>query len=611
MAGVFYELTREALIRRGTITIDIVTGASAGAITATLASYYLLGTEPLPVDAKKSLFYQAWVEKVDIEAISGLGKGAEKDEETGKLNWSLLSGEAIKQISDELVGNFKEKLKQAIRQKIEQGEKPFLGPLALTVTLTNLEGLLKKTDFPRGAVGDTSDQEKIKTISSAETRQFLFHSGLLNSQDKLTKLGDMWEKAELSCRASGAFPVAFPPVGDRSNIRNLNLTDLSEDYFVNPDEPLDHRKLDKDKLKGVYYDDQTVQFQYTDGGVLDGLPIVRGILVEKLLLEEGEDPTKYFGATDPNLSAFREEWRQLQLNPDERLYVYIQPTPADDLRELPRLTKDNFSMLEVGISGLTLPKEEHDAIRLENVRLRNEDARRKQELQDKVDQLFSGLDDDLKRQLEGTKQQLQKEIEKAIPYRHITLCRIDPSLLADMLHHPKLDELAKTLDKHLPAYMKQAIRNRQIKRLLASDFFGAFGGFFDRRYRDHDFLLGRICGQVWLLKNCWQTENPEDPRIQALVELIKTESKYFLADDPQPSDLIQPGRIEILEGLFWRALRILFIESRPKTEGATDEEKALVSALLKRVALKAIAVALLVIGGIGAILGALVLQILS
>lgn len=142
MAGVFYELTREALLKRGAITIDIVTGASAGAITATLASYYLLGAEPLPIDAKKSLFYRAWVEKVDIEAISGLGKGAEKDEETGKLNWSLLSGAAIKQISDELVGNFKHKLEQALQQKIEQGEKAVLPPLALVVTLTNLEGLL-------------------------------------------------------------------------------------------------------------------------------------------------------------------------------------------------------------------------------------------------------------------------------------------------------------------------------------------------------------------------------------------------------------------------------------------------------------------------------------
>ncbi len=609
MAGVFYELTKEALNEHGTITIDVVTGASAGAITATLATYYLLGAESLPNNAKESLFYKAWVDKVDIKSISGVGKGPEKDEETQNFNWSLLSGKEIKRISDELVGNFQEK----IQRRIQRGEKPIPNPLALLVTLTNLQGLLKKTDFPVSIEADNKDGEKIKTISSAETRQFLFHSELLESPGKLN---DMWQKAELSCRASGAFPVAFPPVGDRSNIESPNLEDLSDDYFSNPEVCIKKRIFNSDKLKGISFDNDKrhLKFQYTDGGILNGLPIEKGIIFEKLLIEKGDDPSKYFGATDPNLPPFRKEWQQLKLNPDERLYVYIQPTPSKDLKELPRLTKDTFSMLEVGISGLTLPRAEHDAVRLDNIRQRNEDADHKKELLTKLDTLFDGLNNEQQSSFQGIKDELYSEIDKAIPYRHIKLRRIDPSLIGEVNFDKKLkkfETIVKALDESLTLYMKDAIKGREIKRLLASDFLGAFGGFFNRRYREHDFLLGRVCGQLWLLKNCWKTVDKEDSRIKALVELIETGSSTFLKDDPKPSDLIKSGQIRILENLIWRSLRILFVQSRARSQSKSGDEKAVVSLLLRNVALKVIATVLLVIGTVITVIGLLIKQILS
>lgn len=611
MAGVFYELTKEALKENGTIIIDIVTGASAGAITATLATYYLLGLDRLPDNAKESLFYKAWVDKVDIKFISGVSKGPEEDEETHKLNLSLLSGKAVKRISDELVGNFQEKFEQLIQDRISQSKKPTLGPLALLVTLTNLQGLLKKTDFPVSSEADQTDNEKIKTITSAETRQFLFHSGLLSSQEKLN---NMWQKAELSCRASGAFPVAFPPVGDRSELESPNVEDLSEDYFINPEAPPKERILNAEKLKGIYLDDKHLQFQYTDGGVLDGLPIVRGVTFEKLLNEEGDEPSKYFGATDANLLAFREEWRQLKLNPDKRLYVYIQPTSAEDVRELPRLTRDTFSMLSVGISALTLPKEEHDAVRLDNVRQRNEDAKRKETLLKKLDEILNGLSDEQKNNFKGIKDRLKNEIDKAIPYRYIKLCRIDPSLVGKVYRDVKLskfESIAKALEQNLTGYMKEAVENREIKRLLASDFLGAFGGFFNRRYREHDFLLGRVCGQIGLQENCWKIADESDPRIKDLEKLLQTGSTTFLNHDPKPSELIQSGQIRILENLIWRTLRILFVESRGKLEGTSDDEKALVFRLLGNVALKVIAAFLLALGIVFIAIALFIQQVLS
>lgn len=638
MAGVFYELTREALKKDGKITIDIVMGASAGGMTATLATYYLLGAESLPEDARESLFYKAWVTEVDIQSISAVGKGAEVDEETHVLNWSLLSGKAIEDISHKLVGDFKNK----IHEQVKKEGKSSLGPVALLVTVTNLQGLLKKTLFPKKVANTVpcadSDEgrEKIQTISSAETRQFLFHSGLLQPENEteqakkpLTKLKEMWKKAELSCRASGAFPVAFPPVGDRSNVESINLVDLSDDYFIDRENLV----LDKEKVGEIYAVDEThphhLKFQYTDGGILDGLPILKGILFEKLLIEEG-DISKYFGFTDPNLLAFREEWKKLNLNPDRRLYVYIQPTPSEGLQEIPRLTKGRFSMLEVGLSGLTLPKTEHDAIRLENVRQHNDDFCRKQKLLETLDKLFEELPDQQRSSFEHIQQRLRDEIARAIPYRYIRLCRIDPSLIADAYENEDYGAISSALKQNLPAYMQEeAIPKRQIKRLLASDFLGAFGGFFDRRYREHDFLLGRICGQLWLLENCWQITNEEDPRIKALVELIQTGPGTFLDKDPKPSDL-KREQIRILENLIWRTLRILYEESKqksiwqvlytlvrkpnPETKETDDGDNALVLKLLGRVFGKVILIVLIVLLVLGIsvkVLSLLILKLLS
>src|SRR4028119_1192589 len=72
MAGVFYELTKEALKPEPKIIIDIITGASAGAMTGVIATYCLLGNDKeqlLSNDITQNVFYKAWVEKVDIKAI--------------------------------------------------------------------------------------------------------------------------------------------------------------------------------------------------------------------------------------------------------------------------------------------------------------------------------------------------------------------------------------------------------------------------------------------------------------------------------------------------------------------------------------------------------------
>jgi hypothetical protein len=180
MAGIFYELIKEALQENPGIVIDIITGGSAGAITGTLAAYYLLGADRLPEEAKHSLFYKAWVELADISNIQAT-QDVEVDDRTQQKKRSLLSGNGIQRIAESTVSDFIQKIMATKSQSVAR-------PLALLVTLTNLEGYLKKTSFPLEASEKKSSPEleitgeektgTIKTISSAETRQFLFYPGL-------------------------------------------------------------------------------------------------------------------------------------------------------------------------------------------------------------------------------------------------------------------------------------------------------------------------------------------------------------------------------------------------------------------------------------------------
>ncbi|MGC5196292.1 DUF3376 domain-containing protein, partial [Aphanothece microscopica] len=69
--------------------------------------------------------------------------------------------------------------------------------------------------------------------------------------------------------------------------------------------------------------------------------------------------------------------------------------------------------------------------------------------------------------------------------------------------------------------------------LLASDLLGAFGGFFDERYRRHDYLIGRLSGLAWLLEEGPRGEpallQPEDLR-DALKDLVRQARSAYLPE---------------------------------------------------------------------------------
>lgn len=558
MAGVFYELTKEAVKPNPKIIIDIITGASAGAMSGAIAAYSLLrkDTEQLPQPgsqqhldpAQNSLLYQAWVEQADIELIDSLPVAIKSfqdgiqatidsfkdsleipftpEENRRRKRLSVLSGTAIEKIA-QLVSN-----SMAIPQTTQ--------PLALLMTITNLQGLLKEVKF----TNSKGAWEKIKTITSAETRQFLFYSGIAPE-----KRDDMWRKAVDGGRASGAFPVAFPPILDPSNnITSINLKGLSNEYFAPGG---DRTLLSNDpQLADIRKDDTHLSFLYTDGGILDNLPIVKGIDLETALLSQKEQAKDFL--------EFQKEWQDIRKKSNsERLYVYIRPVPVESINSAARLTQGHFTVLDVALSGLTLPKTEYDATQLREIEKRNQIAETKNKLLQELD-----------KECPPNLDKLKKMLDEAIPYRHIDLSPITPAILCKIDRAEPGSKLAQLKQIYTglqqTEYIKENLKTGNAAALVASDFLGAFGGFFDKRYREHDFLLGRLCGITWLYDNCPSVAIPPE-EIDDLVRQItgdeKKQGKKILDRDPTAADLKLSQKIRIAR-LALRAIRILLIESR-------------------------------------------------
>lgn len=523
MAGVFYELIREATQDNPAICIDIITGASAGAMTGVIAAYYLLNEQAKELLKENNIpqngLYQAWVEKADIKRIDHLGFKPQIDEKTGCRHWSVLSGSYLKELAEEVVSPSKLRITAQTR------------PLALLMTLTNLSGLLKDTNDP---------QNQFKSITNAETRLFLFHPGLAGDRSKAQK---MWEKVLLGGRASGAFPVAFPPVGDDSDPDSYNLLNCTADYQP-PNKP-ELNNVCVQQADGRY----KFLYSYTDGGILDGLPINKGIAFFKQLIAKNpfanQEAQGFSDEYKKQFLEFQTQWRSTygagdQKNPSNRKYVYIQPSPVQNLNSNPALTTKCFSMLKVGLKGLTLPKAEHDTLRLQNIRDFNEVIEKRQHL-------IQVLQDK-----DCLSEEIQEILDQAIPFIPVDLERIDPTIISSLKNHsnPKLRQLYAEIIRKAGFEMKLA--GLDSEGLLASDFFGAFGGFFDRRYREHDFILGRLSGLAWLHQNCPSINTPVPS------DLIDQIQVRILTKEPglTPSGWLRVARMAL------RTLRILLIEAR-------------------------------------------------
>ncbi len=530
MAGVFTELVTAALRPPGDgaeapIRIDTITGASAGAMTGLIAARCLLqdpqaslaeldddrGSDRPGAAEPRNRFYRAWVRRADIGALTryaeeeALLRQASRTGPLQRPRLGLLSGASIAAIAEDVGGTWRAEDLPGMRRALERRS------LALLMTVTNLQGVLR--------VG----ADDLRTVSSAETRRFLFHGAMpelapgLTPAEALEPLSRRWRKATDSARASGAFPLAFPPVSNESDPGsiNLDLNPASRALYAaealaqqGTAEATDPDRVCRLPAAAGRADPAAaglrLRFDYTDGGVLDGLPILKGIG----LLNQLTAPPP----ADAELQAFAADWHRAPPEEAQRRFVYVQPIPVTDLRSSPSLLRPFFGALASALAGLLYPKAEHDHLRLEQIEEINRLVAQRERL---IEDLGLAPDDP---------QALR--LRQVLPHRRVQLDPIDPVLPfrsaasgSKPFRELLLEETAALMGRPVPAAPTdeaEALARFETllgKRspdlpeprgavapadLLASDVLGAFGGFFNERYRRHDYLIGRLSGLAWL-----------------------------------------------------------------------------------------------------------------
>lgn len=236
-AGVMYEVI-EAIRQHNEdcksnhhrkIKIDVITGASAGAMTACILAQKLLFDANALSKPDSNALYQAWVEDVDITKLLTI-RGDDNPFH------SVLSSQLIKKIGyHHLLDRYKDE-KRSINTHNAAADQILLG-----IAMSNLTGF----DFEE----NVTDYRQLKN-SQQSTFVYTKHQDRYTAKLEASSKCDTeqtWQRIEEMGRASGAFPFAFRVLG-------INRSPTEEAYqgaktFNLP------------------------EFCYTDGGVFENEPL--------------------------------------------------------------------------------------------------------------------------------------------------------------------------------------------------------------------------------------------------------------------------------------------------------------------------------------------------
>ena len=266
-AGVLFEVFdalsqhNQTVLADKRIYVDVLTGASAGGMTAAIASQTLLYTGPVS-DPYNNPFYNAWVAEVDIQGLLPLGS----DEPS---NSSILSSDFVRKIADKfLLGRYQAAVPTAIQH-------PALNPsgtISLGLALSNLNGI----DYQRPLLsGGTFNYTRFQD-------QILFNLGP-NSDTKA-----FWAPILASAVACGAFPFAF-----RACALSRNFQDFAGPFLAPwPQSPKD--------------------LTYTDGGVFQNQPLGMAKNLVDLIDHHQQTETRSYlfvspTPVDPSLSSMTDK----------------------------------------------------------------------------------------------------------------------------------------------------------------------------------------------------------------------------------------------------------------------------------------------------------------
>jgi predicted acylesterase/phospholipase RssA len=541
-AGVVYELLEairlhnEAVDKAGStensdekIFVDVITGASAGGMTAAMLAQWLMfrGSAMSGVDSNP--LYYAWVKRITLKGLVRLGRNEPK--------WhSLLSSNLIAEIGKEMLVDPMTNPPTGPHPCLEPG-----APLRVGIALTNMNGI----DYVIPIEG--SKDEGFNYTRSVDQRLFTVLPRSTDGPGLVTPDGKTsaatWQDLRDAAVACGAFPFAFRP---RQMKRN-------ENEFVNSVTPLWPGKATS-RMSGTTFvnlrSPQRWDFAYTDGGVLQNQPLgvakdlVDASVGERLEVAK-ERKKRAVIATEAPASSTQTTMLQaaevqaadaalgrVHRDADERLYIFISPNEVKSSADHYEADKISLAKMLPDIASVYLRQAQfHDWIMAEemNQNIKILDNRAKdlatalrpcggiQDVQE-FEHAAENLDDLL---LGARKEEALERLRHQYNELYDSLAADPERARAFVLGIAALEAAAHLDDRdkmHIFAVLADG------KKELAGSGIASFVGFFSETFREHDYRVGRTKAREYLVR--------ED--VSGLLGLDADEIKERYAADPVP-----------------------------------------------------------------------------
>ncbi len=455
-AGVLYEVldaihqhnSVPAMPDEQRIKIDVLTGASSGGMTAAIMAHKMLYAADEFLDPYDNPLYNVWVKRVDLAGLV-----ATEDEDSGDVEpamRSIFSSNLVEQVLAEILTD---------RYLTGEWPKPVTHLAAATsislgMTLTNLNGVDYAYEMQPGRkfTYTRHDDEMMRVLSVGGTDNV-----------------KTWEEIRSAAVASGAFPLAF---------RTKELERHRGDYRKGNLEP---------------WTSDSLRFTYTDGAMLQSEPL---------------------GMAKRLVNEIDEHW-----NNDSRFYLFVTPhgktTSAD--ASFCEENADYLNMMKRLAKVVLAQSEFEDWIRAEEVnqQIALLDARAR----DLAESLRSGEGDvvSMKRAAEDLLRLLFQQPKNGGTRRIANIGSETLNNARMRIEHQYKEELASLgegseraaafRDTTLGFEKAANLGDRDYMRIygmtvsedqLAGAELTAFLGFFDQRYRDHDYDRGRLVARAVL-----------------------------------------------------------------------------------------------------------------
>lgn len=455
-AGVLYEVLdaiHQHNVTPGTpdeerIEVDVLTGASSGGMTAAIVAQKMLYAANEFRGPYDNPLYNVWVKQIDLKGLlNTMDNGAPESESALR---SIFSSNMVERIAGEtLTERYKaEKLPAAITHMAAAKS------ISLGMTLTNLNGVDYGYDMqPSGKFIFTRHEDQLTRVLSV--------GGTDNKE--------IWEEIRDAAVASGAYPLAF---------RAKEMDRRRADYTHSNLEP---------------WTDDPSRFTYTDGGVLQNEPL---------------------GMAKNLVNAIDQHWHN-----NSRFYMFVSPHGKNSSADSSfcEVNADYFHMMKRMAKVLLGQSEFQDWVSA--VEMNEQIALLDARAAEIAEKLHSGelKSASLKRTADGLLKVLFKQ-PKRIGSRRVA--KIGTETLSDArlrIEHQYKDEIemlgpgtfsAEAFRDTVLAFETAAnLGERDYMRiygvsvseeLLAGAELSAFLGFFDERYRVHDYDRGRMVARAVL-----------------------------------------------------------------------------------------------------------------